>query len=251
MDCPSEENLIRMKLDGHETIIKLDFKIKDRLLTVYHDEDDQHILKSLESLMLDTTLTNSVETNEIVQTDEKVQSKLLWQVLIINFLFFILEMTFGLVSYSMGLVADSLDMLSDSFVYGLSLFAVGTTVVKKKKIAKLSGYIQVGLAIFGISEVFRRYFFRDEVPDYQLMISVSGFALIANGLCLYLLQKSKSNEAHMKASMIFTSNDIIINIGVIIAGILVSVSGNRLPDLIIGLVVFTVVIRGAIRILRL
>ncbi len=251
MDCPSEENLIRMKLDGHETIIKLDFNIEDRLLLVYHDEDDQQILKSLESLMLDTTLTKTEETDEIVPTDAKVQSKLLWQVLIINFVFFVLEMTFGLVSNSMGLVADSLDMLSDSFVYGLSLFAVGTTVVKKKKIAKLSGYIQMGLAIIGISEVFRRYFFRDDIPDYQLMISVSAFALIANWLCLYLLQKSKSTEAHMKASMIFTSNDIIINTGVIIAGILVSVLDNRLPDLIIGLVVFVVVMRGAFRILRL
>jgi Co/Zn/Cd efflux system component len=238
MDCPSEENLIRMKLDGHETIIKLDFNIEDRLLIVYHDEDDQHILKSLESLMLDTTLTKTEETDEIIQTDAKVQSKLLWQVLIINFVFFVLEMTFGLVSNSMGLVADSLDMLSDSFVYGLSLIAVGTTVVKKKKIAKLSGYIQMGLAIIGISEVFRRYFFRDDIPDYQLMIIVSAFALIANWLCLYLLQKSKSAEAHMKASMIFTSNDIIINTGV-------------LPDLIIGLVVFVIVMRGAFRILRL
>ena len=31
MDCPSEENLIRMKLDElAETIVKLDFKIEDR-----------------------------------------------------------------------------------------------------------------------------------------------------------------------------------------------------------------------------
>lgn len=40
MDCPSEENLIRIKLDGHETIKKLDFRIEDRELTVYHDESD-------------------------------------------------------------------------------------------------------------------------------------------------------------------------------------------------------------------
>ena len=210
-------------------------------------------IQKLEMLLKDffILLDKTEETDEIIQTDAKVQSKLLWQVLIINFVFFVLEMTFGLVSNSMGLVADSLDMLSDSFVYGLSLIAVGTTVVKKKKIAKLSGYIQMGLAIIGISEVFRRYFFRDDIPDYQLMIIVSAFALIANWLCLYLLQKSKSAEAHMKASMIFTSNDIIINTGVIIAGILVSVLDNSLPDLIIGLVVFVIVMRGAFRILRL
>ena len=151
----------------------------------------------------------------------------------------------------MGLVADSLDMLSDSLVYGLSLFAVGAVVAKKKRIAKLSGYVQILLALIGITEVFRRYFFEDDMPDYLIMIIVSIFALIANWLCLFLLQKSKSEDAHMKASMIFTSNDIIINTGVIIAGILVSVLSDRLPDLIIGSIVFLIVLEGAFRILKL
>ena len=251
MDCPSEENLIRMKLDGHETIVKLDFKIEDRELTVYHDESDLDILGSLDSLALETELVKTEETDEKVESDAKLQSKLLWQVLIINFIFFVLEMTFGLVSNSMGLVADSLDMLSDSFVYALSLFAVGAVVAKKKRIAKFSGYVQILLALIGIIEVFRRYFFEDDMPDYLTMIIVSVFALIANWLCLFLLQKSKSEEAHMKASMIFTSNDIIINAGVILAGILVSVLSDRLPDLIIGSIVFVIVLRGAFRILKL
>lgn len=251
MDCPSEENLIRLKLDEHETIMKLDFKIKDRELIVYHNEDDQNIFKSLDSLALSVTLIRTIEAEENVQSDTQVQSKLLWQVLIINFVFFILEITFGLISNSMGLVADSLDMLSDSLVYGLSLLVVGATVYKKKKIARFSGYVQMLLAIIGISEVLRRYFFKDEMPNYFLMIVLSVFALGANCICLFLLQKSKSSEAHMKASMIFTSNDIIINTGVIVAGVLVSLLGNRLPDLIIGLIVFVIVIRGALRILKL
>lgn len=240
-----------MKLNGHETIAKLDFRIEDRKLTVYHEEDDQGILSSLDSLALDTELIRTEETDDKIESDAKLQSKLLWQVLIINFVFFVLEMTFGLVSHSMGLVADSLDMLSDSFVYGLSLFAVGAVVAKKKRIAKFSGYVQILLALIGITEVFRRYFFEGDMPDYLTMIIVSVFALIANWLCLYLLQKSKSEDAHMKASMIFTSNDIIINTGVIIAGILVSVLSDKLPDLIIGSVVFVIVLRGAFRILKL
>ncbi len=83
------------------------------------------------------------------------------------------------------------------------------------------------------------------------MITVSIFALIANGLCLYLLQKSKSNEAHIRASMIFTSNDVIINLGVILAGGLVYLLNSNKPDLIVGTVVFVLVIRGAVRILKL
>ena len=84
------------------------------------------------------------------------------------------------------------------------------------------------------------------------MIYVSILALIANGICLYILQRSKSKEeAHMKASMIFTSNDIIINLGVIVAGILVNWLNSDKPDLIISSVVFILVVQGAFRILKL
>jgi Co/Zn/Cd efflux system component len=89
------------------------------------------------------------------------------------------------------------------------------------------------------------------VPDFKTMIIVSIFALIANSICLYILQRSKSEEAHMKASMIFTSNDVIINSGVILAGILVLLTQTKYPDLIIGGVVFIIVLKGAIRMLKL
>ena len=65
------------------------------------------------------------------------------------------------------------------------------------------------------------------------------------------LKKSKNQEAHMQASMIFTSNDVIVNIGVIAAGGLVYLTNSKLPDLIIGTLVFAIVARGAIRILKL
>jgi Co/Zn/Cd efflux system component len=51
--------------------------------------------------------------------------------------------------------------------------------------------------------------------------------------------------------MIFTSNDVIITLGVIIAGILVNWLSSNKPDLIIGILVFVLVIQGAIRILKL
>jgi len=65
------------------------------------------------------------------------------------------------------------------------------------------------------------------------MVGISFLALIANSICLYLLQKSKSKEAQMQASAIFTSNDIIINTGVITAGILVYFTQSKYPDLVI------------------
>ncbi len=191
------------------------------------------------------------QIEDITFEEQNNQKKLLWFVLLINFVFFIIEMTTGLISKSMGLVADSLDMLADSFVYGISLFAIGGTLIRKKKIARLAGYFQIILAIIGFFEVLRRFLGDEKIPDFSTMIIVSILALIANGFCLYLLQKSKSKEAHMQASMIFTSNDVIINLGVITAGFLVHWLNSNKPDLIIGTIVFVLVIQGAIRILKL
>ena len=252
MDCPSEVNLIRMKLDGISSVKNLDFDIPNRKLTVFHSGQTDQIEKSLAELNLGEDKLTTEHTDQTKFEENSNQKKLLWTVLAINFVFFIIEMTTGLISKSMGLVADSLDMLADSFVYGISLFAVGGTLTRKGRIAKLAGYFQILLAVIGFVEVLRRFFGVEELPDFTTMIIVSVFALIANGICLYLLQKSKSKEeAHLKASMIFTSNDVIINLGVIVAGLLVNWMNSNKPDLIIGTVVFILVIQGARRILKL
>lgn len=252
MDCPSEENLIRMKLDGISSIAGLDFDIPNRRLMVFHSGEIAEIEKSIIELNLGGKKIATTPTNQTSFKENTNQKKILWMVLIINFAFFIIEMLTGLISKSMGLIADSLDMLADSFVYGLSLFAVGGTIVKKKRIAKLAGYFQISLAMIGFVEVLRRFFSTEKLPDFSTMIIVSILALIANGFCLYILQKSKGKEeAHIQASMIFTSNDVIINLGVIVAGILVNSLNSNKPDLIIGTIVFALVIQGAFRILKL
>lgn len=253
MDCPSEEQMIRLKLSDLTNINSLDFDIANRQLTVFHTDNYDQIFERLESLKFDTSLLESVSVDDFASTSKNSsrEKKLLWQVLAINFFFFAFEMTTGFISDSMGLVADSLDMLADSIVYGLALYAVGGTINRKKNIAKSAGYLQLLLAIIGFSEVVRRFFGLEEIPEFQTMILVSIFALIGNASCLYLLQKSKSKEAHMQASMIFTSNDILVNVGVILAGTLVFLTGSKYPDLIVGTLVFIIVGRGSFNILKL
>lgn len=253
MDCASEEQLIRMKLDGRNEIKNLDFDIPNRKLSIVHTGESNEISNLLKELNLGSALISSAETEDPVSktTSNKKEKKMLWAVLVINFVFFVVEMSFGWISKSMGLVADSLDMLADALVYGLSLLAVGASTMRKKRVAKLSGYFQIILALFGLVEVSRRFFGVESLPVFQTMIVVSLLALIANSISLYLIQKSKSKEAHIQASSIFTSNDIVINIGVIVAGILVYFTQSKLPDLIIGIIIFGIVIRGALRILKL
>lgn len=253
MDCPSEEQMIRMKLADLTNIKSLDFDIPNRRLTVFHSDKHDNIFQRLEDLKFDTSLIDSVPADNYSRKTDNIdrERKLLWQVLAINFFFFALELTTGFIANSMGLVADSLDMLADSIVYGLALIAVGGTMTRKKNIAKSAGYFQLTLAIFGFIEVVRRFVGIEQVPAFQTMIFISLLALIGNGLCLYLLQKSKSKEAHMQASIIFTSNDVIVNLGVIVAGGFVYMTNSKYPDLIIGTIVFFIVGQGAFKILKL
>jgi len=252
MDCPSEEQMIRMKLESNSKVKQLSFDIPNRRLEVYHSDDVEEIHQAISELKLNDRLENTQNEVEMpLAADESKQRKILWWVLGINFGFFVVEMTTGWISRSMGLVADSLDMLADSIVYGLSLFAVGAAMSRKKKVAKISGYFQMGLALLGFSEVLRRFFSESETPLFQWMIIISLLALIGNLISLWLINKAKSDEAHMQASAIFTSNDIIVNGGVILAGVLVYFLDSKWPDLAIGGIVFAFVIRGAVRILKL
>ena len=121
---------------------------------------------------------------ETSETDEAApesaqQRRLLWVVLLINFSFFVLELTFGFISGSVGLVADSLDNLSDALVYGLSLLVVGATITRKKMVARWSGYLQLILAVLGIVEVMRRFVGTEALPASGTMIVVSVLTLIA------------------------------------------------------------------------
>ena len=133
MDCPSEENLIRMKLDGISSIANLEFDILNRKLTVFHCGEIHKIEKSVIELNLGGKKISTEQTDQTEFKENSNQKKLLWSVLAINFTFFIIEITIGIISKSMGLVADSLDILAYSFVYGISLFAVGGTLIKKKR----------------------------------------------------------------------------------------------------------------------
>lgn len=252
MDCPSEEQMIRMKLEDFEGVKQLSFDLSNRILEVYHTTHVESIHAAIHALGLKDEFKGTEEAEmPIAKNGDAQQRKILWWVLGINFTFFVIEMTTGWFSRSMGLIADSLDMLADSLVYALSLLVVGSTTIKKIKVAKISGYFQMTLALIGFSEVLRRFFSDSETPLFQFMIIVSVFALLGNLISLWLINKNQSKDAHMQASSIFTSNDIIVNGGVILAGTLVYSLNSKWPDLVIGGLVFVVVMQGAFRILKL
>lgn len=177
------------------------------------------------------------------------QSRVLIVLLGINAVMFVVEIALGILSESTALIADSLDMLADATVYGIGMYAVGRPMSAKIRAAHLSGVFQIMLGALVSLDVFRRFVGGSE-PESLLMISVGLVALMANVICLKLISKHREGEVHMRASWVFSKNDVIANLGIIVGGLLVYTLDSRYPDLLIGLAISIVVIRGGMQILR-
>lgn len=184
-----------------------------------------------------------------VEIKNQEERKVLWLLFAINALMFVVELFFGWIAESTGLIADSLDMLADAGVYTISLYAVGRTLRNKAHAAMVSGAFQILLAIAVFVDVARRFIVGSE-PLSGLIVGVGIVAFIANVTCLLLIAKHRNGEVHMRASWIFSANDVLANIGVIAAGVLVYFTGSRLPDLVIGFIISVLVLGGGIRITR-
>lgn len=169
--------------------------------------------------------------------------------LAVNGSMFGVELVAGWLAESMGLVADALDMAADAAVYGLALFAVGASRSNKLRAARFAGRVQLLLGGIAVLEVARRWIV-GSAPEPDVMIGVSTVALAANVVCLALLRRHRLGEVHLRAAWIFSATDVQANLGVMVAGALVRAFESPLPDLLIGLVVCGLVLRGALRIRR-
>lgn len=252
MDCPSEERIIRLKLDNMTSIKHMDFNLPERLLTINHEGGPDEILEKLIPLNFGASLRDSVaiEANSTIDDNLSEEAKVLKLLLLINGLMFLIEFSLGVYAESIGLVSDSFDMLADASVYMISLFAVGKSLELKKKSASLNGYFQMIIGIGVLIETLRRFIYGSN-PEPSYMIAVSFVALAANIFCLYLLSRHKEKGVHMKASYICSSTDVMANAGVILAGILVILTNSGIPDLMIGLIIVFIVMRGARSILKI
>lgn len=251
MDCPSEERMIRLALNGFKEIRALSFDLSNRRLKV------EPVTSKLKTLGLGASLQETVAANpetikaaEFSAASAKQESGTLRWLLGINALLFVVEMTAGLIAQSTGLIGESLDNFSDAAVYGLALYAVGHSVKMQVRAAHLAGVLQLILAVGVLVEVVRRFVFGSE-PESLVMMAIAFVALIANTSCLLLISKHREGGAHMKASLIFSANDVVINLGGITAGALVAWTGSNYPDLIIGTITGGIVLNGARRILAL
>ena len=187
------------------------------------------------------------KSTELDQLREK-QKNVLIIVLIINFTMFLVEFFYGLLSNSTALLSDSLDMLGDATVYAFSLYVINKSMKWKAKAAILKGVI---ITLFGLY-VFGEALYKamsDVLPAAKTMGAVGLLALTANASCLFLLLRHREDDINMKSTWICSRNDIIANIGILLAAGLVYLLESKWPDIIIGMIIAGVFLKSAFAIL--
>ena len=184
-----------------------------------------------------------------IEIKHQEQRHTLWLLLGINAVMFCIELSIGILGQSVGLISDAIDMLADALVYGIGLYAVGKSMHIKHRTAHYSGVFQIILALGVLADVLRRFLLGSE-PESMLMMGFGLLALLANIWCVLIIAKHRHGEIHMRASWIFSKNDVIANVGVIVSGILVYFFDSHLPDLLIACAIAMIIIHGGMSIIK-
>lgn len=188
------------------------------------------------------------DEDDRLDAGQAADRKILWQVLLINLGQCVAGTAVGLIADSTAVIGSALDNLADASVYGVSLYAVGRAAAIKVRAARLSGWLLLGLALVLLVEVLRR-FFGGEPPLGPAMMAMAAVNAALNLVCLRLLKRHRGEDVNFKASAIFTNNDSIVNLAIVLSGALVMWSGSNVPDLVLGVVVCAVAANGGREIL--
>lgn len=184
-----------------------------------------------------------------VELDSTDKRRTLWIVLWLNVAIAIGFFIVGYFADSNALLANGLDNSSDAIVYLLSLLALTRSRTWKRGAARFSGIMLLIFAGGVIADAFRR-FVEGSDPGGVMMMVMAAVAGVVNLVCLRMLQNMKKKDVNLRAATTFSFNDFISNGGIIIAGIIVMLTGANWPDLVVGIAVAGIALYGGIDILR-
>lgn len=177
------------------------------------------------------------------------QSRTLKTVFGINAGMFLIELGAGILAASTALVADSLDMLGDALVYGFSLYVVARSAAWKAGAALVKGGVMAAFGLFVLVQAAYKLV-HPEVPGFETIGLVGLLALVANGVCLALLWRHRSEDINMRSVWLCSRNDIIANASVLVAAVGVWVTASQWPDLIVGVAIALLFLRSSVQVMR-
>jgi len=187
------------------------------------------------------------------------EKRLAWA-MVVTFIVLFGEVVGGLVANSLALLGDAGHVLTDVFALGLSLIAVhvgkrpsdyrATYGYQRIGIlaALINGSTLVVISVFIFFETYRRFLNPPEVNS-ELMMLVAAAGLIGNIVMARILRGSHA-DLNMKSAGLHVIGDIVTSAGVIVAAIVIRLTGWRLADPIAGAMVGVIIILGGSRVIK-
>jgi Co/Zn/Cd efflux system component/copper chaperone CopZ len=170
-------------------------------------------------------------------------------VVLLNAGFGLLEGVGGVLARSQSLQADALDFLGDGLITWLGLLAIGWRAAWRARAALLQGLFLGALGIAVLASTAYRVFAAQH-PRAEVMGLVGVAALVVNVACALILIPHRHGDANARAVWLFSRNDALGNLGVVVAAALVAWTGTRWPDLVVALVLATLFLHSAWVIVR-
>jgi cation diffusion facilitator family transporter len=175
--------------------------------------------------------------------------RVLWIVLIINAAMFLIEGTAGFLANSTSLLADALDMFGDALVYGFSLFVLARSARWQAGAALAKGAFMLVFGLGVLGEATYKVF-HPIMPGVATMGVVGGLALAANLVCFGLLYRHRADNLNMSSTWLCSRNDLIANVGVLLAAGGSYFLASRWPDIIVGVIIAGLFLVSSLGVLR-
>ena len=179
----------------------------------------------------------------------KSHGRVLWIVLTINAVMFIVEGLAGIKANSTSLLADALDMLGDSLVYGFSLFVLARSSRWQAAASLVKGGFMLTFGFGVMAEAIHKVL-HPAIPSVETMGIVGVVALAANLVCFFLLNRHRADNFNMSSTWLCSRNDLIANIGVLLAAAGSYLLASRWPDIIVGSLIAGLFLSSAFGVLR-
>lgn len=160
----------------------------------------------------------------------------LWIVVLVNIGYGLVEIVAGFVAGSQALKADALDFFGDGMITLLGLMAIRWSPAWRARSALTQGIFLGILGLSVIGTTIYRVFVVNQ-PEAELMGIFGTIALVVNVAAAVVLIPHRTGDANVRAVWLFSRNDAIGNLAVVIAAGLVAWTATPWPDLVVAFVI--------------
>ena len=172
-------------------------------------------------------------------------------VALLNLAYFLIEFSAALKINSVSLFADSIDFLEDTFVNLLIFFSYLMTSTLRPKISKV---LVIIILLPGLTALWAAWeqVMRPSMPEAFELTLVGLGALLINFTCTIILMRFRKNDESLtKAAFLSARNDVLSNLIIITAGLTIMIYPSIWPDLIAGIIVFSINFDSAYKVYKI